>query len=81
MALSTVNPITSPHLSVLDLNLVGPHPGTRVLETSIEGLGNDLRRTTDEVNRIRREFDEGINVVVFRDQWFKEFSESLDLRF
>lgn len=80
MALSTVNAATSPQLSVMHLNFIGPPGGVRVLGLSIESLGNDLQRTTDEVTRIRHEFDEAIAIVVFRDQWFKVLLDSLHLR-
>jgi len=79
-ALSTVNPITSPRLSVLLLDLVGPPSGTRILESSIEGLATDLRRTRDEVTRIRSVFEEGIDLTVSLDQWFGVLFVSLQLR-
>lgn len=79
MALSTASTATSSQLCVIHLNLAGPPDGTRILETWILVLGNDLRRTTSEVTRIRREFEEGIDLVVFRDQWFKALLDSLHL--
>ena len=53
IALSTVDSVTSPRLSVIRLSLTCSKDSTRI---SIEGLGNELRRTTDEVFRIKHEF-------------------------
>lgn len=80
VALSTTNPITSPHLSIIRLNLSGPPTIVRITNIWIGGLGNELRRTTDEVTRIKNKFDEGIEFVLSEDQWFRVFLDSFDLR-
>lgn len=79
-ALSTIKSVTSPNLSAIKLNLVGPPDSTLITDPSIQALGSDLRRTTNEVARIRHEFEDAIDLVVLRDQWFKKFLDSLDLR-
>jgi len=71
MALSTLRPATSPHLSVVKLNFVGPPSGIRSPDTLTGEIGDDLRRVADEVTRIKREFGEAMSFDVFRDPWFK----------
>jgi len=70
MALSTLNPTTSPHLSSLQLTFIG---STYHLPSqfSIGGMGNDLQRIADQVTRIKCEFDGAVNCTVIRDPSFE----------
>jgi hypothetical protein len=66
-------------LSTICLNLASPDGGAKITETLIEGLGNDLRGTADEVVRIKREFGKGIDLIVIQDQWFRTLLDTLQL--
>ena len=79
-ALSTLERVTSPFLSILQLGFTGPPADVPILETSIRELNNDLMRTAEEVTRIRCAYDEGIYVIVLRDQWFKEVLDTLKIK-
>ena len=81
MALSTFTPITSPCLSVLQLNFVRPHYVGRPVHDVIEVAGKDLRWMTDEVTRIEHEFEGAVNLTVFRDPEFGVVFDTLNVRF
>jgi len=70
MALSTLSPTTSPHLSSLHLTFVGS-PARLRFEFSIEDMGNDLQQIADQVTRIEREFEGAVNSTVVRDPRFE----------
>jgi hypothetical protein len=80
-ALSTLRRATSPRLSALHLNFVDSSTITRSLETAIEGMGDDLQRTADEVARIEHEYEGAVKVIVFRDPRFKTVFDALNVRF
>ena len=70
MALSTLSPTTSPHLSSVRLAFIGS-PSYLREEFPIEDMGNDLQRIADQVTRIKREFDGAVNSTVIRDPKFE----------
>lgn len=80
MALSTIKPATSPYLYAIKLSLIGPPDGTLIDEGSTRALGTELKMTAGQITRIRREFNERIYFIAIRDQWFRVFLESLNLR-
>ena len=69
MALSTLNPTTSPHISSLRLNFIGPPTRLRP-GFSIEDMGDALRQIADQVARIEQEFEGVVNCTVIRDPRF-----------
>ena len=81
VALSTLRRATSPHLCALRLNFVDSSTITRSLEIGIEAMDNDLRRTADEVARIKREYEGEVRVTVFRGPRFKAVFHGLNVRF
>ena len=70
MALSTLSPTTSPHLSSLQLTFIGS-PSHIPSEYSIEGMGSHIQRIADQVTRIKREFNGAVNSTVIRDPRFE----------
>ena len=66
MALSTIKPTTSPSLSTIRVDLACLNATTRP-ERLTEDTRNNLRRVTDEVVRIEREFSGALNLTVFTD--------------
>jgi len=81
MALSTLKPATSSHLSAIRLNFAWQSSAYQTVETAIEGAGDDLRRITDEVTRIEREFEGAMNLTVVWDSGFKSVLDKLNVRF
>ena len=77
MALSTLRPATSPHLSVIKLDFSSST--SRPVETRITDLGNDLRRIASEVARIECEFGGVVNFTVVRDPVFAVVLDSLNV--
>ena len=69
-ALSTLRPATSPRLSAVKLEFRSSTTNPPV-ESSVEAVGRGLRRVANEVSRIEREFQEIVNVTVFRDEVFQ----------
>ena len=83
MALSTLKPSTSPHLSYVHLRLTGPtcHIPHLVSRTSgLENLDNDLRQVADELSRIEREYEGAVELIVLRSSEF-ELLNRLSVRF
>jgi len=78
MALSTLSPTTSPHLSSPQLTFTGP-PANPPAKSLIKVMGNDLRWIADQVARIEREFGEAMNITVFRDLKFGEVLNRLNV--
>ena len=76
-AFTTLGPATSPRLSAIRLLLFCLRPA----KTLIKDAGADLQRVADEVARIKREFGEGVDFVVFRDPGFKVVLDTLNVRF
>jgi len=81
MALSTLGPATSPHLSVIRLDFARSHIVTRAVETLIHETSHDLQRVASEVARIEREFKGAVEVTVRRDPVFEEALDTLNVRF
>lgn len=70
MALSTLRPATSPHLSTIKVILHGLPSAARPTGVFAEEAGDDLQRVTDEVTRIDQEFGGAVNLIVPQDLWF-----------
>ena len=81
MALSTLGPATSPHLSTIRLDFSRSLIVNRSAMSLIEGTANDLRWVADEVARIEREFEGAVNLNASRDSVFKVVLDTLDVRF
>jgi len=81
MALSTLKPATSTHLSAIQLNFVWQSSAYQSVETAIEGAGDDLRWVAAEVTRIEREFEGAENLTVVWDSGFKAVLDKLNVRF
>ena len=79
MALSTLRPSTSPHLSVIKLDF--SLSGGRLVETMITDMSNDLRRISGEVTRIECEFKGAVSFTVLRNLGFGVVLDSLNVRF
>ena len=79
--LSTVRPLTSPrlsviqlaspHLTTIQLNFVRRPTDNESVEDIIKHTGNDLRKVADEVARIKREFRGASGLTVLRDPAFE----------
>ena len=80
-SLSTLRPATSPRLSAVQLTFTHSPQINRFVEAAIETMGNDLRRTANEVTRIQRKFGGGVNLTVVRDTGFKAVFDKLSVRF
>ena len=72
MALSTLCPTTSPHLSFLQVAF--PGSPSNLPESSIENLRNDLQRVRHQITRIKREFEGAVNFTVILDPKFEAVS-------
>ena len=82
LALSTLGPSTSPHLSSIRLDFaVGSSIINRSAETLIVNMGNDLRRIADEVARIEREFEGTVSLTVRLDSVFEVVLDTLNVSF
>ena len=78
IALSTLRPSTSPHLSAIKLDFCTS--ATLLVETMIAEMGNDLRRIADEVARIEREFEGAVSFIVCRDSKLWAVLDTLNVR-
>jgi len=78
VALSTLKPATSPHLSTIQLSFIHP-PTNQSIQATIEGAGSDLRSVAGEVARIEREFDGAVGLTVLRDPEFKVVFDTLNI--
>jgi len=81
MALSTIKPATSPHLSTVLVDLARSYSTSRPIASLIEDTRDDLRWVADEATRIEREFEGAVNLTVSRDQAFKVALDALNVRF
>jgi len=68
MALSTLKPSTSPHLSFVHLRFTHLNPPSETWNP--ENMGNDLQQIADELSRIEREYEGAVALSVFRDMEF-----------
>ena len=83
VALPTLKPTTSPHLSHVHLHFTGPTYLIYYLDSGtsdLENLGNDLSRIADELSRIEREYEGAVGVSVFRSMEFGKL-DKLNVRF
>ena len=80
VALSTLRPATSPHLSAIRFDFNFSVGGAQSVETLIEDVGNDLRRVADEVTRIEREFEGTVNFAAVLDSGFWEVLYTVPFR-
>lgn len=80
-ALSTLKPVTSPHLSAIRVCLHGPPITDPSIETVIEETGDDLRRVAYEVARIERAFGGMVKVTLLTDTTFDTALERLNITF
>ena len=78
-ALPTLKPVTSPRLSAIKLSFARSRTSFLYTEMVVTNAGNDLRRIADEVARIEREFEGAVELNVYRDQWFKAASHTLNV--
>ena len=81
MALSTIKPATSPHLSTVLVDLTRSHITSRPVQNLIEDTRDDLRWVANEAARIEREFEGAVDLTVLRDLAFKVALDALDVRF
>lgn len=79
--LSTAKPITSPHLSVIQLELSCPVIDTRSINALAKAVGDDFRWIADEIARIEDEFGGAVNSTVLWDPPFRMVSRELNVRF
>ena len=79
MALSTLRPATSPHISTIRLDFCATY--SRPRRTVITALGNDLRRIADEITQIEREFGGAVDFTVAPDSEFQVEFDTLNVRF
>ena len=77
MALSTLSPTTSPHLSSLQLAFIGSLSDLSP-QFLIEDMGNVLQRIADQVTRIKCEFEGAVDSTVIQDP---KFESVLRIRF
>jgi len=81
MALSTLRPATSPHLSSIRLDLAGSVVVDLPVKLLVKDTGDDLRRVADEVVRIEREFEGTVNFTVVPDSVFEAVLDTLGVSF
>jgi len=79
MALSTLRPTTSPHLSTITLDFCSSI--TQPVEPVTTGMDNDLQRIAGEVARMECEFKGAVKFIVFLDSRFEAALDSLNVRF
>ena len=79
IALSTLRPTTSPHLSVIVLSLSAYTNGPG--ETMATAMRSDLLRIANEVARIEREFEGAVKFTVTPDARFLVALDTLNVRF
>ena len=81
VALSTLKPSTSPHLSDVQLRLTGPtHPHYTSENWNLENMGDDVPRIAEESSRIEREYEGVVDLRVFRGAGFERY-DTLNVRF
>jgi len=81
MALSTLKPSTSPHLSYVQLRLTGPtHPHYTSENWNLENMGDGVPRIAEELTRIEREYEGVVDLRVFRGAGFERY-DTLNVRF
>jgi len=66
-ALSTLKPVTSPHLSTIRLTFDGPSSSILSAGVPVGDIDNDLRRVADEFSRIEHEYEGAVNLTLLRD--------------
>lgn len=77
IALATLKPVTSPRLSAVRLCFaITPIPNRPII-----GAGSDIRRISDEVARIEREFEGAVNFTMPPDPGFEVVLNRLKVRF
>lgn len=76
VALSTLKPVTSPHLSAIRLDFADT-----IVNQPIKGAANDLRWISAEIARIEREFEGAVNFTMPRDPGFEVVLETLNVWF
>ena len=82
-ALSTLRPATSPCLPAicLDFGCLSRPALDLPVEVLMKNMGDDLRRTADEVARIERQSEGAVNFTVLRDPVFEVVLDTLNVRF
>ena len=75
MALSTLRPVTSPRLSVIELGV------TSSRGVSVETVITDFRRIAEEIARIEREFEGAVTFTVVPDSRVRVVLDTLNVRF
>ena len=80
IAFSTLNPATSPRLSIIRLEIAHAPSFYRTPEALIIWLGDDFRRVVDEAARIELEFKGVVKLSVIRGPGFKEALGTLNVR-
>ena len=81
VALSTLKPSTSPHLSDVQLRLTGPtHPHYTSENWNLENMGDGVPRIAEELTRIEREYEGVVDLRVFRGAGFERY-DTLNVRF
>ena len=87
MALSTLRPTTSPHISAIQLEFLPFPPNRRPArrprptEAAIRWTGDDLRQVAGEFARIEHEFKGAVKLTVSRCPVFNAVLNTLDVRF
>jgi len=81
MALSTLKPATTPHLSTIRLDFICFSHFVPCAEILIKDMGNDLRQAADELLRVEREFEGAVNLITFGDPQFEVAFDALGVRF
>ena len=81
VALSTLKPSTSPHLSDVQLRLTGPtHPHYTSENWNLENMGDGVPRIAEEFSRIEREYEGVVDLRAFRGAGFERY-DTLNVRF
>ena len=81
MALSTIEPATSPRLSAIRIDFFSTSSPISPVDASIEGTGGELQRVADEVSRIEREFGGAVRLTVLRDPPIEAVFTALNVGF
>ena len=80
LALATLRPATSPHLSDIRLDFASSSTVDRSVGSLIELTRNDLRRVADEVSRIKGEFNGVVGLTVGSDPVFGAVLDAFNVR-
>ena len=78
IALSTLRPATSPRLSAIRLDFTRARIGH--VGATIKVMGNDLRRTAYEVDRIERDYKGVVDLTVLRGYGMGAVLDTLNVR-